>query len=94
MQFQFEVGEQERHEVTFSFDKFWGKLVISVDGVPITREVRLISVSLVKSYEFVIGTQERHTVRIDKERKLLFAGFRPQICRAYVNGQLVAEAVA
>ena len=28
---------------------------------------------------------------VEKERKLLFAGFRKQPCRAYVDGQLVAE---
>jgi hypothetical protein len=47
---------------------------------------------------FDVGTQERHrvvfsfdSVRIEKERKVLFAGFRPQTCRGYVDGQLVAE---
>jgi hypothetical protein len=94
MQLQFQVGVQERHQVTFSFDKFWGKLVITVDGVPIVNELRIASVKLIKTYEFAVGVQERHHVRIDKERKLLFAGFRPQICRAYVDGRLVAEGVA
>jgi hypothetical protein len=94
MRLRFEVGGQERHEVVFSFDKFWGKLTITVDGVLVVGTVRIVSVSLVKTYEFDVGTAERHRVRIDKERKLLFAGLRPQLVRAYVDGQLVAEGVA
>ncbi|NYH40502.1 hypothetical protein HNR22_000229 [Micromonospora jinlongensis] len=31
---------------------------------------------------------------IEKDRKLLFAGFRPQRVRAYVDGRLVAEGSA
>ncbi|WP_255544533.1 hypothetical protein [Micromonospora sp. ATA51] len=32
MKFSFDVGIQERHQVTFSFDQFWGGLSITVDG--------------------------------------------------------------
>ncbi|ROP32805.1 hypothetical protein [Couchioplanes caeruleus] len=90
----FEVGVAERHEVVFSFSKFWGGLSIRVDGVNIVRTVRVSSIELVKRWEFVVGEQEQHHVRIEKHRQLLFAGFRPQPVYAYVDGQLVAEAVA
>ncbi|MFI6265285.1 hypothetical protein [Micromonospora sp. NPDC051006] len=91
MKFSFEVGVEERHQVTFSFDKVWGGLSITVDGQPVHRELRVLSVELVKRYQFTVGVQERHDVLIEKERKLMFAGFRPQQYRAYVDGQLVAE---
>lgn len=94
MQLCFELGEQERHQVTFSFDKIFGRLTISVDGKPVKRDVRVISLRLVKRYEFPVGTRERHIVVIEKERKLLFAGFRSQICRAYVDGVLLTQTVA
>ena len=94
MQMRFEVGEEERHSVVFSFDKFWGGLSITVDGMPVRQELRLLSFKLVKRWEFSVGQQERHAVVIEKERKLLFAGFRPQVCRAFVDGRQVAEAVA
>jgi hypothetical protein len=94
VQLQFVVGERERHLVVLSYDKFWGKLDITVDGMPLVSDFRLASVKLVKTYEFVVGVHERHAVRIDKERKLLLAGFRPQTCRAYVDGRLAAEGVA
>ncbi|MEU8183568.1 hypothetical protein AB0B85_17015 [Micromonospora sp. NPDC049044] len=91
MKLTFDVGVQERHEVSFSFDKFFGRLAILVDGHPVHQELRVMSVDLVKRYDFPVGQHERHAVRIEKERKLLFAGFRPQRVRAYVDGRLVAE---
>lgn len=90
----FDVGVRERHRVVFSFNKFWGNLSIKVDGHPVRSEIQMVSLSLVNRYEFPVGHQERHHVVIEKHRKLLFAGFRPQLCRAYVDGHLVAEANA
>ena len=87
----FEVGTTERHHVDFGFDQFWGGLRISVDGYSVVRTIRIFSTSLVKSYEFVVGTTEQHTVRIEKTRKLLFAGFRAQVVSAFVDGELVAS---
>lgn len=90
----FDVGVTERHQVVFSFSKFWGTLSIKVDGVNIVKTVRFASVELIKRYDFVVGTQEQHQVRIEKHRELLFAGLRPQPVYAFVDGQLVAQATA
>jgi hypothetical protein len=94
VQLSFEVGQSERHRVDFAFDKFWGRLTIAVDGNSVVDQVRLFSVSLVKSYEFTVGDLEKHAVRIDKHRMAYLAGFRPQPVKACVDGQLVAEGVA
>jgi len=94
MDLVFDVGVQERHRVQFSFDKFWGNMSITVDGIKLTSELHLLSVSLVKKYEFVVGIHEKHNVRIEKHRKVLFAGFRDQPVYAYVDDQLVAQGVA
>lgn len=90
----FEVGAAERHEVVFTFNKFWGNLTITVDGTSVVRTVSIVSLNLVKRYEFVVGTNEQHRVRIEKHRKLALAGFRPQPVYAYVDDQLVAQSVA
>lgn len=90
----FEVGVDERHQVQFSFNKFWGNLSITVDDTNVVRTVRLGSVDLVKRYEFVVGTTEQHHVRIEKHRERLFAGFRPQPVYAYVDDHLVAQDTA
>ncbi|WP_420843180.1 hypothetical protein [Cryptosporangium phraense] len=90
----FEVGQTERHQVTFSFNRFWGGLSIKVDGVSIVKTVSFASVGLVRHWDFVVGQHEQHQVRIEKHRELAFAGFRPQPVYAFVDGQLVAQGVA
>lgn len=91
MKLAFQVGQVERHQVEFSFSKMWGGLSITVDGAKVVGDFRMFSVKLVKAYEFPVGVQERHTVRIEKHRARLFAGFRPQPVYAYVDGQLIAR---
>ncbi|MFK0073159.1 hypothetical protein [Arthrobacter woluwensis] len=87
----FTVGNQERHTVTFDFDKFWGRLTITVDGQSVVDTVRVLSFSLVKTWEFPVGVHERHWVRIDKHREVLLPALRPQPVYAYVDGFLVAQ---
>jgi hypothetical protein len=89
MQFSFRVGVQEQHQVDFSFDQFIGNLEIRVDGQPLVKDFRLVSLKLTKRYEFEVGTQERHQIAIEKKRKLFLAGFRPQQYRVFIDGQLV-----
>jgi hypothetical protein len=90
----FQVGQVERHQVTFKFNKFWGLLSITVDGRKVVNTMRVGSISLVKTYDFVVGVEERHQVRIEKHREQLFAGFRPQKIFAFVDGRPVAQGVA
>ena len=91
MQLTFTVGQFEPHVVVFSWDQFWGRLTITVDGRSVVDTVRIFSLSRVKVYEFWVGTGERHHVRIEKHREVFFAGFRPQPVLAYVDGSLVAR---
>lgn len=94
MQLRFDVGDQERHEVTFSFNKTTGWLVIKVDDVPIKKRLIMWSMSLTRRYDFIVGTQERHVVTIEKKRERVASFARPQVCRAFVDGTLVAEGTA
>jgi len=89
MQFSFMVGVSEQHRVDFSFDQFIGNLEIRVDGQPLVKDFRMLSLKLTKRYEFVIGTQEQHQIAIEKKRKLFLAGLRPQQYRVFIDGQLV-----
>ena len=91
MQFSFEVGKHEKHLVSFEFNQMIGNVSIKVDGQEVASDLRLLSLSLVKTYEFVVGTGERHTVRIEKRRKLFLAGLRPQQYRVFVDNRLVQE---
>jgi hypothetical protein len=94
MRMSFNVGAHEGHHVQFVFNKFWGFVTISVDGVNVVKRIQMFSTSLVRTYEFTVGVHERHTVRIDKHHKFPFGGARPQPVFAYVDGQLVAQAIA
>jgi hypothetical protein len=88
VQFSFRVGTQEPHQVDFSFDQFAGNLEIRVDGQPLVKDFRMLSLRLTKRYEFTVGSREIHQIAIEKKRKLFLAGFRPQRYRIFIDGQL------
>jgi hypothetical protein len=87
LDFEFEVGENERHNVAFQFDQLWGPLKISVDGKPVIRKLGIFSLRRTRGYEFSVGSSEPHQVRIEKTRKAVAGGFQAQECVAYVDGQ-------
>lgn len=89
MKFDFTVGAQEQHHFEFEFDQMIGNLKITVDCNSVVKDLRMFSLSLVKRYEFVVGVQEQHKVAIEKERKLLLAGLRPQKYRVFADGKLI-----
>ncbi|HKS30063.1 MAG TPA: hypothetical protein VJS44_19730 [Pyrinomonadaceae bacterium] len=91
MQFSFEVGFHEKHVVMVNYNQMIGVLSIFVDDREVIREQRTFSLSLVRKYELTVGEAERHTVRIEKKRKLLLAGLRPQKFSVFVDGQLIRE---
>jgi len=88
---EFWVGVNERHYVAFTYDKFMGTTKIFVDGQQMVDHLEVFSASLTKNWDFYTGFQERHLVRIVKTRKAFFAGFRPQLVQAYVDGQFIGQ---
>ncbi len=38
-----------------------------------------------------VGERERHEVLIERRRQLLYAGFRRQVGRVFIDGQLLSE---
>jgi hypothetical protein len=91
MQFSFEVGFNEKHIVSLDYNQMVGLLSISVDNREVINELRMFSLSLVKTYDFFVGINERHAVRIEKERKLFLAGLRKQKYRVYIDGHFIRE---
>jgi hypothetical protein len=91
MHMMFEVGSNERHQVNFDFDQTWGKLTISVDGNVLVKQRILISVSLVRQWEFDVGSDEVHHVRIEKRRARHLAFAKPQPVTAFVDGKQIAQ---
>lgn len=88
MKFEFEVGEKEKHTVSFRFNKFWGGLKIKVDDRTRISDFRMFSMDLVETYRFSVGVQERYEVRIEKIRPQFFAGFRSNDYKVYLNEML------
>ena len=91
MFFSFEVGFHEKHVVTVDYNQMVGLLSISVDNREVINDLRMFSLSLTKTYDFYVGVNERHAVRIEKIRKLFLAGLRKQKWRVYIDGQLMSE---
>jgi len=87
----FQIGTTEPHVVRYEHDRFWGRTTVTVDGQPIVNENKplAMSVSTTSGLELWVGTVERHHVVIQRERKWLFAGFRPWTYRTFVDGALI-----
>jgi hypothetical protein len=91
MQHHFSIGIQERHNVSVSFDQFWGKFEIKVDNIPAITNWLIFSFGLTKTWDLWVGIQEKHFLRIEKTRPLLFAAFQPHTYRFFIDGVLVQQ---
>ncbi|MGJ4844882.1 hypothetical protein [Leifsonia sp. Le1] len=89
--FSFSVGEREKHTIVYLFDQWWGWLTITVDGTMVVEKFITLNFRLRQVFEFTVGVDERHVVRIEKSRPLLVAFARPQPTRAFCDGVLAAE---
>jgi hypothetical protein len=85
MTFSLVIGETERNLIEFKFNQLLGSTLIKVNDEPVKKQVRLFSEPLEERYEFEVGQNERHTVFIEKRRKMLFG----QKYFIYVNQRLV-----
>jgi len=88
-EFEFEVGDGERHSVRYRFNQSLGGLRIWVDDRLVVRKVKLFSLHATDRYEFPVGTDERHTVAIEQSRKRMVGGLRTQSCTTFVDGLAV-----
>lgn len=91
MQHHFAIGIHERHNVTVSFDQFWGKFEVHIDNMPVISKWLLFSFGLTHHWDFWVGVHEQHFVRVEKTRPLLFAGFSAQTYRIFIDGILVQQ---
>lgn len=96
MKFALEIGEKEKSKVELSRNWFTGAMQILVDGNTVVYKSPFslsthFSFRLKRHYEFDVGGAEKHKVRLEKERPPLWAAFRAQIYRVFVDGQLSYE---
>ena len=77
MEFDFEIGKEEKHKIHFTHDLFWGGLKACVDDLNIPVEgLPGISINPYFVRAFLIGDKEKHEVRVQIIRPGMFAGFR------------------
>ena len=84
MKFKLAVGARERNLVEYAFNQLLGQLCIRVNEHEVKNSVRLFDEPLTETHTLQVGKTERLTVRIEKERKLLFG----QRCRVFLNDRL------
>ena len=85
MTFALVIGETEKNLLEFNFNQLLGSTEIKVNDKLVKKSTRLFSEPLEEKHELEVGKQERHTVFIQKQRKLLFG----QKYLVYVNQRLV-----
>jgi hypothetical protein len=84
MKFCIEVGRNEKHLVEFNFSQLLGQTVIKVNHREVKRNTRLLNEPLKETHAIQIGDDEQLTVRIEKERKMLFG----ERYRVFLNDRL------
>ncbi len=85
MKYAIEIGDTEKHRLEYHFNQLLGTLLIKVNEKPIRKSVRLLNEPVLEVHDFVVGDQEKSSVRIEKERKALVGCTN----RLYVNNRLV-----
>jgi hypothetical protein len=84
------VGDEEKHDVTYSFD-FWGMEKVSIDDVPVISRLNLLSINLIRDCTFTVGCSEPHDVVIRRQRPIFFGGGRRKTYRIFIDGVPVDE---
>lgn len=49
------------------------------------------ALKLIRGWEFEVGGEEPHAIRIEKERPVILAALRPHTYRLFIDGQLTNE---
>ena len=84
MKFTIEIGSSEKNRLDYEHNQLLGNLLIKVNDTPIKQARWFINEPITEVHIFVVGRQEKSTVRIEKERKPL-VGSRNKL---YVNDRL------
>jgi hypothetical protein len=85
MKFAIEIGDTEKNRLEYNFNQLLGTLLVKVNEKPVKRSIRLLNEPVLEVHVFVVGEQERSTVRIEKQRKQLLGHTN----RLYVNNRLL-----
>lgn len=85
MKFSIELGETEKHVLDYHFNQFMGRLVVTINQMPVKKSVRLVNEPVFEVHIIFVGMREKHQVRIEKERTSTFTHRN----RVFVDDRLV-----
>lgn len=85
MKITFEVGEIEKHQIEYQFNALLGTLAVKVDGKVVQKHIRLINEPVHEVHALVVGQNEKHNLRFEKERTSTFTHRN----RVFVNNRLL-----
>ena len=96
MRFTLKVGNVEKSKIEFSRNPWTGAMQLLVDGKRVARRSPFspfthFALSKKWRHEFSVGRTEIHKIVLEKERPWFIAGFRPQMYRVFVDGNLIHE---
>jgi hypothetical protein len=93
IEFAFEVGNEEKHQVAFHWGQLFGRVRVTVDDVEIVQHNRPVMFASTgrRRFAFSVGQHEVHDVVIEKISRRFLGGARKQKCQAFVDGELVGE---
>jgi hypothetical protein len=89
--FDFEAGEVEKHRVAFRWNQMWGVARITVDGDEVLHERHFWGFKRIRQYTASFGKNEVHKLVIEKSLQMPHGGFRKQMFRVSVDGEVVGE---
>jgi hypothetical protein len=90
MDFQFEVGGSEPHQVRFLTSRTNSKVTLTVDGKIVKQDKFRVWIPPRRHYEVVVGDSEQHQIAIEVEFPRIWTKFKKPTCSAYVDGKVVA----
>ena len=81
----FKVGQDEKHDISFKLDAWWGRFYVLVDGA----KTSVNGQSIVSGpFTIEIGEQEKHTVSFQVMLPAFFGAFKRKEVQVLIDGKI------
>lgn len=86
MRFSFKVGLKEVHQIDFESERMLGRTKILIDGQDFIQRHKFVNGD--RNFEFNIGREEVHNVKINLHMPFLYGAYRKWECSVIIDGVL------
>ncbi len=87
--FEFPVGTNEIHNITYHFDRMWGNINVYSDEEVVRKGFRILTIldesTGQNEIRFMVGEKEIHEVYIKVDSPLVFPLFRPYYYHIFID---------